>query len=300
MRDKRFFSLWEKRGYHVTPVHFYETVPDTRQFREDVFSWNSEMPGVDMNLEGQMGLLERFVAAYKDEYDQFPSKPTERPEQYYLRNQWFDTVDAEILHCMVREFKPRRVVEIGCGFSTRVTTAAIRRNREENPDYQCELICIDPNPRPEIRNGFEGISRLIEKPVQETPLELFTALEDGDILFIDSSHVISLGNDVWFEYLEVLPRLNKGAIVHVHDILLPRLYVEHWSSMKMFWNEQFLLQAFLAFNKHFAVMWAGNYMHAHHREELKRAFASYAALASDDDLRRPISGHKSFWMRRVC
>ncbi len=299
MRDKRFFTLWEKRGYHVTPVHFYEPIPDTSQFREDIFSWNSELCGVDMNVEGQIRLLDEFASAYKEEYDSFPSEPTGSKDEFYHGNMLFETVDAEVLYCVVRQFRPRRIIEIGSGFSTRVTATAIRKNRELDSGYHCELTCVEPNPRPEIQQGLNGQVRLVESRAQDLPVDFYTVLDEGDILFIDSSHVITLGNDVWFEYLEVLPRLKKGVIVHVHDILLPRLYVEHWARMKMFWDEQFLLQAFLAFNGSFEVMWAGNYMHVHHPELLERAFASYAALRRPDDPRRPIQGHKSFWMRRV-
>ncbi len=291
MRDKRFFSLWEKRGYHVTPVHFYEPIPDTRQFRDDVFTWRSELPGVELNPDGQIALLERFQLLYKEEYDRFPSAPTGRPDEFHFNNTLFESVDAEMLYCMVREFKPRRMIEIGSGFSTRVSAAAIHRNRELDPGYECELTCVEPHPKAEIRQGLGGICRLVESRAQDLPVEFFTALDENDILFIDSSHVITLGNDVWYEYLEVLPRLHKGVIVHVHDILLPRQYVEHWHTMKMFWNEQYLLQAFLAFNGSFEVMWAGNYMHVHHGDRLERAFASYTSTR--------LSGHKSFWMRKV-
>lgn len=299
MRDKRFFSLWEKRGYHVTPVHFYEPVPDTTQLREDVFSWNSELRGVDMNVEGQMALLDKFVSAYSREFDAFPSSPTGNTGDFYFGNMLFETVDAEMLYCMIREYRPRRIIEIGSGFSTRVTAAAIRRNKELDATYGCELTCIEPHPKDETRRWIRCIARLVESRAQDLPLEMFESLDENDILFIDSSHVLTLGNDVWFEYLEVLPRLKKGVIVHLHDILLPRLYVEHWARMKMFWNEQFLLQAFLAFNSSFEVLWAGNYMHAHHPDLLERAFASYKGLRRSDDPRRPIQGHKSFWMRRV-
>jgi len=234
MRDKRYFALWEERGYHVTPVHFYELIPDTRQFGTDVFTRQTEMPGVDMNRDGQLALLDRFESLYKQEYDAFPQASTDRPEEFYLHNTLFESVDAEILYCMVREFRPRRIIEIGSGFSTRLSAMAIRRNRELSVDCDCELICVEPNPRPEIRQGFDGLSRLVESRVQDLPVEFFAELDENDILFIDSSHVVALNSDVCYEYLELLPRLRKGVIVHVHDILMPRLYVEHWHRQRMF------------------------------------------------------------------
>ena len=116
-------------------------------------------------------------------------------------------------------------------------------------------------------------------------------LEAGDVLFIDSSHMLRIGSDVQFEYLEILPRLKPGVIVHIHDIFLPAEYPRNWVHDKhIFWNEQYLLQAFLAFNASFEVLWGGSWMHLNHPAELESAFQSY---------KRENQWPGSFWIRRV-
>jgi len=118
----------------------------------------------------------------------------------------------------------------------------------------------------------------------------FGKLKENDILFIDSSHVLKIGSDVQYEYLDILPRLSKGVIVHVHDIFLPAEYPKEWVLKDyIFWTEQYLLQAFLAFNDSFEVLWAGHYMHLKYPNKLEDAF-SYKR-----DERLP----GSFWMRKI-
>ena len=150
------------------------------------------------------------------------------------------------------------------------------------------MICIDPFPRDFVRNGLPGLQSLITKKVQEIDLEFFSQLQSGDILFIDSSHTVKIGGDVNYLFLEVLPRLKPGVIVHVHDIFLPFEYRRDWVQDEFrFWNEQYLLQAFLAFNSEFEVLLANAYLNHCHQEDLKAAFPNLLSWASG-----------SFWMRR--
>src|SRR5204862_4275961 len=120
-----------------------------------------------------------------------------------------------------RRGRPRRIIEIGSGNSTLVSARAIAQNTKDDPSYRCELIAIEPYPSEVLQRGVPGLSRLIREPVQRAPLSLFESLGDGDILFIDSSHVLKLGSDVHYEFLEVLPRVGPGTVVHVHDIFFP-------------------------------------------------------------------------------
>ena len=126
--------------------------------------------------------------------------------------------------------------------------------------------------------------------MEEVPLHEFGALRENDILFIDSSHVLKTGSDVQFLFLEILPRINKGVIVHLHDIFLAVEYPQDWViNKKYFWTEQYLLQAFLSFNESFEVIWAGHYMHLDYSAQLKNAFSSYDS----------IHGPGSFWIRKI-
>lgn len=263
-------------GFHITPNSFYQPIPDTRRLKDDLWSKHSELVGIDINERKQLELLSLFASKFKAEYERFPRKKTNKPAEFYLRNESFESVDAEVLYCMIRHFKPRKIYEIGSGYSTYLSAQAVRKNEQEDSRYRCELVAIEPYPNEILRAGFPGLSRLVSREVQDVPLSEFEKLTESDILFIDSSHVLRIGNDVQYEYLELLPRLNKGVIVHVHDIFLPAEYPKEWVLRDhRFWTEQYLLQAFLAFNDSFEVLWAGSYMHLNYPDELEEAFSSY-------------------------
>src|SRR5262249_34545280 len=157
---------------------------------------------------------------YKPEYDALPRTRTAVPHQYYLQNGRFEGVDAEVFYSMIRHFKPQRLIEIGSGYSTFLAAQAVLKNEAET-GHRCDLGAIEPYPGPVLRQGFPGLSRLVARGVQEVPLSEFEALGENDIVFIDSSHVLKTGSDVQYEFLEILPRLRPGVLVHVHDIFLP-------------------------------------------------------------------------------
>lgn len=288
---KKSFPLWEKLGFYIIPNHFYYPIPDTRTLKDDLWEKHSELIGIDMNEEGQINLLSLFSSKFKEEYESFPRNKTSIPYQYYIDNGSFESVDGEIYYCMIRYFKPKKIFEIGAGYSTYLSAQAILKNKEGDNGYECELIAIEPYPNDVLKAGFPGFSKLISKKVQDIPLSEFKKLRENDILFIDSSHVLKIGSDVQYEYLEILPRLNKGVIVHFHDIFLPAEYPKKWVLEEYrFWNEQYLLQAFLTFNDSFQVLWAGSYMHLRYPDKLEDAFSSYKR-----DERWP----GSFWVRKI-
>ena len=290
MRNRRFFPLWQEHGYHVTPVHHYQPIPDTRTLRDDLWCRPSQLVGIDMNEARQLELLATFSSKFKAEYDAFPTTPTPVPHQYYLAQDMFRSVDAEILYCMIRHFRPRRIIEIGSGFSTYLAAQALCRNQQED-QARCELIAVEPHPNEVLKAGFPSLTELRTTRVQDVPLSEFESLAENDILFIDSSHVATIGSDVQYEYLEIIPRLHKGVLIHAHDIWLPAEYPKDWVLDKCrFWNEQYLLAAFLAFNDSFEVLWASCHMHLCHPEKLKAAFRSYQGNAEV-----PVS----FWLRRT-
>lgn len=290
----KMFSLWERLGIHVTPVHFYQTIPDTRELDDSLWQEKSDLVGVDMNDDSQIHLMNR-LGPFIEEFSRFPDEPTSEPYQYYKRNTSFAGFDGAFLYGMIRLFQPRRVVEIGSGFSTRLSAAALLRNADLC-GHQGELIAIDPYAGKEVRNGFHGLSMLINQKVQEVHLSEFAKLGPNDILFMDSSHVLSIGSDVQYEYLEIIPRLREGVLVHIHDICFPNeLPREYAMKHRWFWNEQYLLQAFLAYNGAFEVMWSSSYMSTFHLTELEVVFGDI--LRQNPERMPGIGG--SFWMRRL-
>lgn len=193
---------------------------------------------------------------------------------------------------MIRYYKPKRVIEVGSGNSTLLSAQAILKNKQEDPSYDCQLMAVEPYPTDYLTEGFPGFSNLISKKVQETSLSDFESLEAGDILFIDSSHVLKIGSDVQYLYLELIPRLKKGVIVHCHDIFLPAEYPKEWVTEEhRFWSEQYLLQAFLAFNESFQILWAGQFMHLHHPELLENSFSSYNRMSKNSP--------GSLWLQKI-
>jgi len=288
---EKIFLFCQRLGYHITPNHFYFPIPDTSKLKDYLWLRHSELIGINMKDKKQLELLSVFTSKFKKEYDLFSKKKTSKRYEYYLDNEFFPCVDGEILYCIIRYFKPKKIFEIGSGFSTYLSAKAILKNREEDDSYDCKLVAIEPFPNETIKAGFPGLSKLIIKKVQDVPLSYFKKLESNDILFIDSSHVLKIGSDVQYEYLKILPRLNKGVIIHFHDIFLPAEYPKEWILREYrFWNEQYFLQTFLTFNYAFEVLWAVNYMNSKYPDKLEKAFNSY---------KKNISLPGSFWIKRI-
>ena len=281
-RFPEFFRLWERHGLHITPVHFYQPIPDTRTLPDAVFSQPSELAGIDMNDAVQLDLLRNCFPKFREEYEQFSVTATGQPDEFYFDNGRFGGTDALVTYCMVRHFKPRTIVEIGSGYSSLISGQAAAKNGN------AALICVEPFPLDFLLKGFPGLRSLIEKKVEDVELDFFSQLQSGDILFIDSSHTVKIGGDVNYLFLEVLPRLHPGVIVHIHDILFPFDYRRDWVMNEFrFWTEQYLLQAFLAFNSQFEVLAANSYLAHHYLDDFKTTFPT-----------SPWWGGGSFWMRR--
>jgi Methyltransferase domain len=279
---RELFQNWEKHGFHITPVHFYQPIPDTQSLPETLWEQPSELVGVDMNDAMQLDLLRNHFPRFREQYQHFPTTPTGEQNRFYLGNHLFDGTDALVAYCMVRHFQPQFIIEVGSGFSSLVLGAAVAENA------RASIISIEPFPREFLRKGFPGLRSLIEKKVQDIDLNFFSQLESGDILFIDSSHTVKIGGDVNYLFLEVLPRLKPGVIVHVHDIFLPFDYRRDWVRDEFrFWTEQYLLQAFMMFNSEFEVLMANSYLNHYHQEDLKAAFPDLPSWEGG-----------SFWIRR--
>lgn len=277
-----FFRACEALGVHVTPVHFYQAIPDTRTLPESLWQDERATLGIEWNEAAQLRLLREEFPKFQGEYDVLPTGPTSDPFQFHFNAGLFDGTDALVLYCMIRHFGPATVLEVGSGMSSLLTAQAARKNGNT------ELICVEPYPNEKLRQGFPGLTRLIVGQVQQVDTRTFEELGANDILFIDSSHVSKIGSDVNYLFLEVLPRLRPGVIVHVHDIFLPMEYRRDWVKEELrFWNEQYLLQAFLIFNSQFEVLFANSFLGKRHADAMRATFP-----------KSPWWGGGSFWMRR--
>jgi hypothetical protein len=287
----RLFEFWELLGFHITKKHYYEPIPDMKSLDDSLWDKKLKLVGISMNEEEQIDLLHSLSLRYREEYEEIPRGSVDAPSRYYINNGSFESVDGEILYCFIRHFRPSRIIEIGSGQSTCLSAEAITVNREEDPDYQCKLISIDPYPDKLLLSRLKGVGVQVQKGVQNVPLSFFSCLEENDILFIDSSHILKIGSDVQYEYLEIIPELKKGVLIHVHDIFLPFEYPKEQAlEAHRFYNEQYLLQAFLSFNNEFKIIWAGYNMHTKYPNELEKAFSSYS---------RESRWPGSFWIKRI-
>lgn len=272
--------------------HFYGPVANNRALaREPARSrvWPSvprETPGIDWRSSEEERLLRDHLGRQTELV--FPDSPTGDPRDYHAGSEIFSRLDAWMLQGILRHFKPRRMIEVGCGWSSLVTA---RVNREYL-DGDLDFTCIEPDPLDFLQSGVEGISRLIEEPVEEVAVDTFLGLdlEDGDVLFIDSSHTVKTGCDVTFLVEEVLPRLSPGVVIDFHDIFLPWDYPADWVFAGRAWSEQYLVRSFLAFNSTFRILLSVGWLSYYRRDLLKEVLPAYPGAYR--------GGGGSLWIRR--
>jgi len=243
--------------------HYYEPLFDAQGLNRPL-DQDRDLPGIDWNVSEQLKLLENFD--FNEELKGI-LKPKTDEVSFDFNNTAFTSGDAEYFYNLIRLKKPSRIFEIGSGNSTLMAVKAIKRNQEENSAYKCDHICIEPYEMPWLEKT--GVT-VIRERVENMDKALFLELSENDILFIDSSHMIRPQGDVLFEYLELLPILASGVIVHIHDIFSPRDYPKEWVVNEVkFWNEQYLLEAFLTCNQEWKIVGAINYLHHNYYAQLE-------------------------------
>jgi len=180
--------------------------------------------------------------------------PARNATGFNADNNYFTSPDAEVLYCMIRMYEPETIVEVGCGHSTRISRLAILDGK-----LGTRLMTVDPSPRDDVVKLSE---RNFACPVEELEEPtLFSELRENDILFIDSSHELKAGNDLVYLYLNIIPSLNPGVLIHIHDIFLPYDYPYDWMLERgMRYTEQYLVQTMLTLEGQFEVLWAGHYL----------------------------------------
>jgi predicted O-methyltransferase YrrM len=281
-----------KKGFLPVPVHYYSPIPDIDDLKKrKIWNKKSQMYGLDFNQKEQLTNLKNLGRKFGQECV-WPLDPTKNPADFYVNNLGFSYGCASILYSMIREHKPKNIIEIGSGLSSKVIAKAISANASEG--VKTKYTIIDPYPGEDITNRTVKSNRLIPKCVEVVNPKIFEQLGKNDILFIDSSHTVKIGSDVNFLYLEILPMLAPGVIIHMHDISLPYEYSKVYATnevFRQFWTEQYLLQSFLCLNKEFEILLAMNYLMQEHLPQLKKAFPYY-----DPKMHHLTSG--SFWIRR--
>jgi predicted O-methyltransferase YrrM len=262
---KMFFSrnLFYLTGIYPVKDHYYEPLINPKHLYKSL-SEERILSGINWNIESQLELLSSFN--FENELKKIPENYVSDTEFHY-KNKSFESGDAEFLYSIIRLKKPKRIIEIGSGHSTKIAKLAISKNTSIDTTYICNQICIEPYEMPWLEKI--GVT-VIRKRVEQIDIDFFRQLENNDILFIDSSHMIRPQGDVLFEFLELLPTLKKGVIVHIHDIFSPRDYLKEWIvEENKFWNEQYLLEAFLSCNNDWEIIGSLNYLKHNHYDLLQ-------------------------------
>lgn len=257
LRDVRMYARSEggfPPGHYLSPVPSPDEVVAYLASRKPP---GRRLPAVDLDEEGQRALLLEYCDYYGDITFPETKEPSHR---YYYDNGWFTYADGVFYHCFLRKFRPGRIVEVGSGFSTAALLDTVERIYPEWP----AITCIEPHPDrlfEVLRKEDRPRIRLLERKVQDVPAEEILSLEPGDLLFVDSTHVVKCGSDVLYLLFEILPHLRPGVFVHFHDVFYPFDYPPEWLLRKWYWNENYFLRAFLSYNTEWRIVFFNTYAH---------------------------------------
>ncbi len=275
--------------------HFYSPIPDLSEIdskQEDIFDRSAiKIPGIELNEESQLQLVESFSLLYKE--IPFSSTKSEKL-RYFLDNLFFSYGDGIILYSFLRHFSPKRIIEVGSGFSS----CEMLDINDLFLNKQIDFTFIEPFPDRLFGLLFEEEKKKVRvevKPVQEVELNIFSSLEANDILFIDSSHVAKINSDVLHILFYILPQLKKGVIIHFHDVLWPFEYPMNWLEAGRAWNEAYILRAFLQYNPAFEILYFNSYMALHHADVLGESMPLVLKKPSSEET----PGNSSLWIRKV-
>lgn len=277
-------------GFDMVNRHFYSPIPDVAALPDRFWERRSALGGLAWDPDAQLAFVREHLAAYVEEFT--PPRDAPRPGSlFYLDNGTYGPVDAELLYAMIRWSRPARVVEVGSGFSSLVIGEALAANRARGAAGALEI--IDPWPASASfdmggEDALRRVGALRLESVLHVPLDEFRSLRSGDILFVDTTHTVKVGGDVNRIVLDILPVLAPGVIVHFHDVFLPREYPRDWvERQEWYWAEQYLLQAFLAYNDAWEVLVATHHLAVDRAAELTPLVPSAAGA-------RPLA----LWIRR--
>ena len=249
-------------GHYYSPV---VSIDDIKKRESEIWKDVDKdgIPGINLNVQEQLNLMNSFVVYYNE-------LPFTREKQlnlrYRLENDYYCYSDGIVLYSMIRHFKPKRIIEIGSGFSS----ANILDTNDVYFDSKIDITFIEPFPEERLISFLTETNKkqttIIKSEVQSVSVEIFRSLQAGDILFVDSTHVVKTGSDVNYILFEILPLLQSGVVIHFHDVFYPFEYPKDWVFNGFGWNEAYFLKAFLMNNNDFDIICFTDYLHNHHHE----------------------------------
>jgi predicted O-methyltransferase YrrM len=275
-------------GFHLQRKDYYSSLNDCDFLEANPDLWKEPVTpaAIDWRVEAQLGVANE-LAQYLDELRDVPTDPPADSSAYGWNNDFWNSADALVQYGLVRARKPRRYVEVGCGWSSLLLKRALRLNAAQG--VEAEVTLVEPYPNRAIFANLPTQWEIHRTILQRADLDIFDRLEAGDFFFYDGSHCAKIASDVNWFFFRILPRLKPGVIIHLHDIFLPEEYPASWVLERgQTWNEQHLLQAFLVNNSAYAILIANRFLFHHRRTELE---ALYRGI-------QPTFGC-SFWMQKV-
>ena len=284
-------GLSEERIFLGTPPgHFYSPIPQFRELENYDTSNVESIPGIDLRSDSQLALAKTLAPLIADHLLVIEPTPGRR---YYLENLYYPYADALLLQAIMRHIKPKRIVEVGSGFSS-----AAMLDTCDDYSLDTELTFVDPNPERLLGLLKESDARrttLVNNRIQQVPLEAFTALGNNDILFIDSSHVGKFGSDVNHLLFQIIPRLADGVWIHIHDIFWPFEYPLAWLENGWAWNETYLLRSYLCNNDRIQIELFPSYLEHCHRTFVETSLSPTLQRARQNQT----VGGAAIWLRVV-
>ena len=275
------FRKFEENGFHVTQDHYYSAQPTVSRLASTLWDGPRYLTNAFAFSPEKMLALFEEIAPFAGELADVPRNAA---AGFYWDNEFFPNFDAIIYYGLCRRFRPATVLEIGSGFSTHIALRAAECNRTTR------VRCIEPHPSLALEAIADRLEQFIVCPVQEVPMDAYAALRPGDILFVDTSHVSKIGSDLHHILFNVLPALATGVIVHFHDVFLPWEYPREWVvERNWFWNEQYLILAFMMYNKAFRVLFMNNHFLSTQAQAAERVLSGLTA--------GPLTG-ASLWLRK--
>lgn len=273
---------------------YYSPLPNALDLKKNQARWDrsSQLSGIQYDLDAFKTTLKNLLEEYLDEFNQYPSYENIAHQRF---GPGYTAVDAITLYMMIRSLKPKKYIEIGSGISTFYCSMAAYKNSLEG--HPLQIYCIEPFPYNELEK-INGINIRVSE-VQNIELSYFAQLQENDILFIDSSHALKIDSDVQYLYLEVLPNLNPGVVIHIHDVPLPYNIPypsDYWIFHKAwpkFWNEAMLVQAFLCYNSKFKILLSTPLLRYHDEAFLQENIPFYKTIKQHPNT------FSSLWIQRV-
>lgn len=275
------FHFGQRFGVDILPRHFYSEIPLMRKLRAtDHWRQPFSMYGVQgWSADEQL----QFVESAMNEETRRALAGRDLYAESCAANKaiGYGPIEAEFLYAFVRQHRPQRIVQVGCGVSTSICLAAAR-----DADYQAQITCIDPYPTALLLEMERaGQIRLIQSPVETLNLDFLAELSAGDLFFVDSTHTLGPAGEVTRIILEVLPRLSRGVFIHFHDIWFPYDFDPRIMDRIFFWHETPLLQAFLCGNDRFRVRASLSLLHHERQPALGQLFPRYKPMKMERGVR---------------